>query len=332
MELPVSVIIPVYNVFPYLREAVDSVISQTYRNLEIIIIDDGSSDGSGEVCDEYKTDPRVRVVHQRNRGLSAARNTGLDIMTGDYTMFLDSDDVYHPDMVEKMVNAIIKSKADLVICSYNEIETEGRKNNEAKIIQHIQDYKIITAREALLASYDDQIRTYAWNKIYPGKIWDHLRYPEGHVYEDMFVFPDILEQCERILLIPDVLVDYRQRKDSITHTGLPQNILDSVMAKKYVLKVIEETSPSFPKETIDLYKRKQLHKWIFGISLLPGTDLCSETEAILKKEIQILFDSKIKISNLKISMIWWLYRNIPQMIPSLHKLYHGIKHLIGINA
>ena len=109
MEPLVSVIIPVYNVAPYLREALDSVIHQTYHSLQILIIDDGSTDGSASICDEYLSDPRVIVIHQDNRGLSNARNVGLDLMTGEYTAFLDSDDAYHPTFIENLVDIILNS-------------------------------------------------------------------------------------------------------------------------------------------------------------------------------------------------------------------------------
>lgn len=105
----VSVIVPVYNVKPYLNEALDSVINQTYRNQEIILIDDGSTDGSGEICDEYATrDNRIKVIHQTNQGLSAARNAGLDIMHGSVISFLDSDDAFHPQMIEIMLHEMIQ--------------------------------------------------------------------------------------------------------------------------------------------------------------------------------------------------------------------------------
>ena len=112
----VSVIIPVYNVSPYLRESLDSVISQTYTNLEIIAVDDGSTDDSGRICDEYaEKDTRIKVIHQANRGLSAARNAGLNAMTGEYVAFLDSDDALYPEMVECMVKGMEKNAADIAV-------------------------------------------------------------------------------------------------------------------------------------------------------------------------------------------------------------------------
>ena len=126
MEPLVSVIIPVYNVLPYIREALDSVLHQTWQRLEIFIVDDGSDDGSEAVCDEYRRDDRVIVIHQENRGLSGARNTGLDRMTGEYVAFLDSDDAFHPEMIQRMLEAVRRTGAELAVCGYEIRRSEGR--------------------------------------------------------------------------------------------------------------------------------------------------------------------------------------------------------------
>ena len=119
----VSVIIPVYNVAPFLNEALDSVIHQTYTNLEILIIDDGSTDESGEICDKYKRDQRVQVIHQENRGLSAARNIGLDMMTGDIVAFLDSDDKYNKDYISRLLISMEQHGSDITICKFSNHKT-----------------------------------------------------------------------------------------------------------------------------------------------------------------------------------------------------------------
>ena len=127
MEPLVSVIIPVYNVRPYLREALESVLGQTYRNLEILIINDGSNDGSEAVCDEYeKKDPRITVVHQENKGLSTARNVGLNRRTGDYVAFLDPDDAFHPDMIWILMGALRRNGAKIAVCGIISSRTEGK--------------------------------------------------------------------------------------------------------------------------------------------------------------------------------------------------------------
>ena len=128
----VSIIIPIYNVAAYIEESLESVINQTYCNLEILLVDDGSTDGSGKMCDEYeKRDSRIRVVHQDNRGLSAARNTGLNMMSGDAVAFLDSDDALMPDYIEKMFATMAKENADLVLCKYLTYRTTGRMIGES---------------------------------------------------------------------------------------------------------------------------------------------------------------------------------------------------------
>ena len=123
----VSVIVPVYNVSPYLREALDSVINQTYKELEIIIVDDGSTDGSASIYEEYAaSDPRIKLIHQANKGLSGARNTGLEHATGEFVSFIDSDDSISPMFIESLVNAMVSTSADVSICRFSAFETSGK--------------------------------------------------------------------------------------------------------------------------------------------------------------------------------------------------------------
>ena len=186
----VSVIVPVYNVAPYLREALDSVIGQTCRDLEIIVVDDGSTDGSGAICDEYLRDPRVHVIHQENRGLSGARNAGLDRMTGEYVAFLDLDDAYKPDMIEKMLDALEKSGAEIAICGFESHRTDGRLDGAGRWREYSPRHEreeTITGIEAQRQLLTNGIFVTAWSKLYRKAVWSGLRFPEGHVYEDLRV-------------------------------------------------------------------------------------------------------------------------------------------------
>lgn len=123
----VSVIMPVFNVRPYINEALDSLINQTYKNLEIIIVDDGSTDGSGEICDKYAAkDKRIRLIHQENRGVSTARNVALDLMTGEFVAFIDADDAYEPEFISTMLGAIIRENSDIIQCRYTAHPTTER--------------------------------------------------------------------------------------------------------------------------------------------------------------------------------------------------------------
>ena len=205
----ITIIIPVYNVKPYLRQCIDSVVEQTCYNLEIIIIDDGSTDGSGEICDEYIRDPRVQVIHQQNQGLSVARNVGLDIATGDYIMFVDSDDWVEPLFCEIPYKAAVETGADLVIFRYDRhkngtIETLGV--NEAGL------KKQGTAMQLLCSGAGMAV----WNKLYKKSLFKDLRFPVGKYYEDSVITPTLVHAARRVYFKNDVLYHYRYRKGSIT--------------------------------------------------------------------------------------------------------------------
>ena len=178
-DMLVSIVIPVYNVRPYLTQALDSVLHQSYKSLEIIIIDDGSTDGSSEICDAYAAkDARVLVVHQTNKGLSAARNAGLDLITADVVAFLDPDDALHESFVEELLSAMIREKADLAICRYTSHRTDGLLNAEGnrKTMPSIASgtYDRI---ETLRALADNRINVHVWNKLYRGELWKEIRFP-----------------------------------------------------------------------------------------------------------------------------------------------------------
>lgn len=159
----VSIIVPVYNVKPFLTESLDSVVHQTYTNLEIIVVDDGSTDGSETICDEYaRIDKRVRVIHQDNHGLSTARNVGINLASGDTIVFLDSDDAFRPDFVKIMLSEMIREEADLVICRYTTHRTLGqleRVGNQKPTIESGL-YDRVSALQALA---DGKINHSVWN-------------------------------------------------------------------------------------------------------------------------------------------------------------------------
>lgn len=217
----ISVIIPVYNVAPFLEECVNSVRRQTYIDLEIILIDDGSTDGSEKICDDYtKIDSRIHVIHQENGGLSAARNTGIDHAHGEYLLFVDSDDRIHPLMVQVLYEGMIEFSAEIAICSFRKIEEWERSDvmdiSERREFAHAE---LFSGRDCLINMYNDSKpdMIVAWNKLYRRKEFDKLRYPEGKIHEDMFLTYRILYPLNRCLYIQTALYEYRTRKGSITY-------------------------------------------------------------------------------------------------------------------
>ena len=174
----ISIIVPVYNTEPYLPQCLDSILAQTYTDLEILLIDDGSTDRCGEICNQYAArDPRIRVFHTENRGLSAARNLGLDQAKGDYIGFVDSDDWIEPDMYEVLLQKAEETKADIVECGvYLEYpgKTEERKRKN----------QIMSGSKAIYELLNGYLSDCVWDKIWNSKCFRQIRFPEGRVHED----------------------------------------------------------------------------------------------------------------------------------------------------
>ena len=181
----ISVIIPVYEVEAFLHKCIDSVIGQTYRELEIILVDDGSPDNCGDVCDEYAAvDSRIKVIHKQNGGLSDARNAGLDAASGEFIGFVDSDDHIEPDMFECLYQALYTSGSDISICNHI-IDNEITGNMTSAAGPESESSLRMTQKEALSVLIDDLIiRNYMWNKLYRASLFEGLRFPAVKVFED----------------------------------------------------------------------------------------------------------------------------------------------------
>ena len=199
----ISIIIPVYNVEKYLKECVDSVRKQTYKNLEIILIDDGSKDNSGKLCDELaKEDNRIKVIHKENGGLSDARNVGIENATGEYIQFIDSDDFVEKDMIEILHNDICQEKADVSMCSLY-LYKDGEKTTDASYKREIFNKELVL-KEILL---DERVRSYAWNKMFKKSLFESIRFPKGKVFEDIYTMSPIFQKANKIVF-NDIPLDY----------------------------------------------------------------------------------------------------------------------------
>ena len=191
MEPVISVIVAIFNVENYIERCVDSICSQTYTSLEIILVDDGSTDRSGEICDRYaREDSRIRVIHKKNGGLSDARNAGLDSAKGDYIAFVDGDDYIDGEMYAKMYRCLRNTGTDLCMSAIWEVDERG--NQREAYINDFENCSIFPREEAmhLLASIT-QISTCAWNKLYRRELFDGIRFPKGRNYEDKSIMHEI---------------------------------------------------------------------------------------------------------------------------------------------
>lgn len=220
-QVSVSIIVPVYNVKNYLERCLDSIKSQTYENIEVLLVDDGSNDGSGEVCDLYAAnDTRFHTYHQSNGGLSAARNTGLDRASGKYVAFVDSDDWINQDMIEKLVTAAELQMADIVCFDYY----VSYADNEKKISKYkVDGLEIIQKEKALSLLISNKIESYTCMKFYKRTLYDEIRFPVGKKYEDMGTTYKLFLKADKICYYSEAFYHYWQREDSITHLSKKTN-------------------------------------------------------------------------------------------------------------
>lgn len=237
MDSLISVIIPVYNVAPYLAACVESVTASSYRNLQILLIDDGSTDGSSSLCDRLAlADPRITVRHTANGGISHARNAGLSLATGDYISFIDSDDLIHPDFYRLMLSAMLREAADLVVC-HEQIfsDTPELSPMETYRTYHLQSVE--TQAEYFLHFTDPFTgpATWVWNKLYRRSLFDHIAFPEGKKMEDISFLADYALHCQKVVWIKETLNYYRQRKDSTMGEGFSDITCDYADALLYSL-------------------------------------------------------------------------------------------------
>lgn len=230
MENLISVIVPVYNTALYLGRCIDSILAGTYEDLEIILVDDGSTDSSGEICDTYADrDPRVRVLHTENAGLSAARNRGLDTASGEFISFVDSDDYIHPEMLQKLHEAIRETGAPMSICSYIYVDEGAGKKFENKGVP--KNDRVFRTREILTEELFKPYHAYwiaVWAKLYRAEIWSNIRFPEGKCYEDLFAMPLVYLSSENCACIDLTGYYYMQHADSIVNARNAQKTADHI--------------------------------------------------------------------------------------------------------
>lgn len=224
----ISVIVPIYNVEPYLRRCVDSLLGQTYADFEVILVDDGSPDNCGAICDMYEArDDRVRVIHKPNGGLSDARNAGLEIARGEYIAFVDSDDWVTPDYLERMLEAMQQTGAD--ICECGILRTCGEENIPSEASGTSVVYDTEKAMKELIC--DGTFHQYVWNKLYRRKVIGDNLFPKGKTNEDEFWTYRVFGNASQVVKIPDVLYFYLQRPGSIMGENYSLKRLDALEAK-----------------------------------------------------------------------------------------------------
>ena len=244
MSKKISIIVPVYKVEQYLSRCVDSLINQTYKNIEIILVDDGSPDCCGVICDEYaKRDSRIVVVHKQNGGLSDARNKGLDIATGDFIMFVDSDDWIDEKTCEKVLNNAIRNKSDIVVFGVNNVYDDGHvKSFPPMFFDAISHSDAIKSLIYNIPQYG--IFNYACNKLYSRRLFDTMRFAKGRLAEDQGITYKLFHEAANVFVCKDTLYNYYQRSGSISKNRFePQQIVDRISLWFERLEFIRKNYP-----------------------------------------------------------------------------------------
>lgn len=235
----ISVIVPVYNVEKYLERCVKSIAAQTYKDLEILLIDDGSTDKSGEMCDDFQqTDSRIKAFHKQNGGLSDARNYGIEHSAGEFISFVDSDDYIDEKMLETLHRLITENDADLAVCSAMDV-FEGKEVTQVKEIKEFNLNKVESYKYMLRG---DGIPS-ACNKLYKRKTVGDVRFPVGKLYEDGFFTPQILKKVEKTAVTSKPMYYYFRRADSITTKPFRKGDLDVIEAYDKCVKQVKELCP-----------------------------------------------------------------------------------------
>ena len=327
----ISVIVPIYGVEKYLEQCLDSILNQTYRQLEIILIDDGSPDRCGEICDRYASqDSRIQVIHQSNAGLSAARNAGMDIATGEYISFIDSDDYIDPHFYEKLLEGF-KEYPEVKVTSCQVFKNEnGEITPQNSKWQH--QYPTIHSsrwcQDAILG------KTYVtvWNKLYQAELLKEIRFRKGRIVEDILFMYDFLPICISqqafLLLLPDYLYYYRIRQGSICRCSNPI-LPESIRCRKEIAESSRIQYPDFSGAVNRLANREIIYfNGLLELNKEWKRKYASTFRPLLKQiPYSEIIGYKVSI-NSKIAQ--FVIRLYPAAYPVLRKIKHLIKKMAPI--
>ncbi|MBP5311825.1 MAG: glycosyltransferase [Clostridia bacterium] len=241
----ITIIVPIFSVERYLRQCIDSILNQTYKDIEILLVDDGSTDQCGEICDDYaKRDNRIRVFHTENQGISAARNLGLRESGGEYIGFVDADDWIEPEMYEIMYSIMQETGADISTCGLRHDST-GIPNRKDGF-----NITVLGGEEVLEAIVDRKFESFMWNKLFKAGLFEGLTFPEGKVFEDLAATPMIVSKSGKVAVSDAPLYHYRQWAGSITKVRSADNLIDYADACLARHRFIMGSHP-------DLFERRQ---------------------------------------------------------------------------
>ena len=299
MSALISVIVPVYKVEAYLKKCVDSIVNQTYKNLEIILVDDGSPDGCPKLCDDLaKRDERIVVIHKENGGLSSARNAGIDVARGAYIGFVDSDDYIHPEMYERLYASIVNAHADLCICSCQKINKLGEKISKDSPLKD----EVLSRGQCFSKIFLSNGWYYVTvpMKLYKRELFTGLRFNNGKLHEDEFFIHHLIGKCNTIVTIPDELYMYIKRDDSIMHTLSAKNYL-------YMMDAYLDRYTFFRESQHYEFAQKSIMSAYGSAVRFIQSGTTKEHKIEFRKRIRLILIALLRFRNLRAIKLLYLY-------------------------
>lgn len=313
----ISIIVPVYNVEKYLARCLESILEQTYKDLEVILVDDGSTDASPRICDQYaEKDKRIRVVHKKNGGLSDARNYGMRIMRGNYVVFIDSDDLVHKQAVELLYQNIKKYNAD--ICYAEHVRFSKMSEISEEEYKHVK-VDVLTGREMerRAISTRSEREVIAPNKLYKKEIFDGITFPVGKYHEDMYTTYKVIYNAKKSVYINANLYYYFMNSESITHNFSLQKVKDSIDASA-------EQIAFFKKEKdIEFFLKAQR---IFLVSVIwQYYKMRNEEKKCKLQYISFIQEKKLYLTKPLYKLLFSIFKSFPDVVSFGISLLRRIK-------
>lgn len=320
----ISVVVPIYNVEKYIRSCIESIIEQTYKNLEIILVDDGSPDNCGIICDEYASkDKRIKVIHKVNGGLSDARNIGISIAKGEFISFVDSDDTIEKDMYETLLNAIYTYNADIAECGYYKVYPD--KIIQPKYLRETKCFNTYNALEELISF--GYFQTVVWNKLYKTNTIKGIMFPVGRINEDEFWTYKVFSEAKRLVYVNKIKYYYLQRPGSIMQNEYNVKRLDALDAHNERLRFISNKYPELYNIAEKYYV---LHSLLQYNNLLKSKGLDNTKKFLYEIRCWLLDNYKKLLSNPQMgkTKLWLRLFNLsPWLYCYSYDIYIKVKNM-----
>lgn len=316
----ISIIVPIYNVEKYLEKCIYSIINQTYKNLEIILVDDGSTDNCYRICDDFqKKDKRVIVLHKKNGGLSDARNAGLQLATGELIGFVDGDDYIRNDMYEQMYKCMKNKKVDIVECKCINVRNEKEEEVNDSSKTYLYDGK---AALKLMMSSKKKIqkpRLSVWSKLFKREVIERLKFPVGKVHEDIVFEAKAFLNAKKVCILDKQLYCYNIREGSIMNSGFSKKDLDKLILMQERTELLKQRKLNDLVEVSEINYYETVLRYYYLASINKTINIKQKLEELLKKD-------KYRILNLRLSEVRKVEFKIFYFSPQIYIIWNNIKY------